>query len=160
MRWRPLICIFWSAFAQAQRTCEPPRELQAQRLGRSPAEAENITGAWFAQRNDTRCAIAAFEAALRLDPQSQDARYNLGLALIQTRQLQRAINELEILVKEAPGSARAHLALGMAFQDLGKFADAEPQFRTAVKLEPKSATALHHLGEVSARMQDTAGVFA
>src|SRR5579885_3601810 len=98
---------FSIAFAQGSRNCEPPPELQAQRLGRSPGEAANIAGAWFAQRGEAHCAAVFFGSALAADPKSQDARYNLGLALLEDRQAERAAETLQELVHRAPGSLRA-----------------------------------------------------
>jgi tetratricopeptide (TPR) repeat protein len=136
------------ALAQAPNPCEPPKSLQSERLGRTAAERSNIVGAWFAQQGNHRCAIAAFEAALRADPKSHDARYNLGLALVEDRQLGQAASEFEALVAKAPELARAHLALGVVREELRDWGGAESELRIAVELEPKSAPALHHLGAV------------
>lgn len=53
-----------SAFGQP-RGCEPPKELEAQRRGKSLAQFNNLVGAWFAQHGNNPCAVAAFESALR-----------------------------------------------------------------------------------------------
>ena len=46
------------------------------------AGAYNTLGALFAQADRIRCAIGAFESALRLDGQNWQAHYNLGLAFL------------------------------------------------------------------------------
>jgi len=126
--------------AQSSRPCEIPKEIAG------ASDARNAAGAWFAQRGNTRCAIYLFREALRADPKSVNARYNLGLALIDAGQFAGAEAELRKLLAESP-NARVHVALGVAKQGLHDDAAAEAEFRTALKLEPRSAIALQHLGE-------------
>src|SRR5467141_2568413 len=139
-------CIFaglLGVLAQPPRGCDPPKELQAQRTTKPSSQADNILGAWFARHGNSRCAISAFESALRADPNSREARYNLGLALLESKQPKRAATELEALVKQAPDSLPAHLGLSMALVDLGALHAAESEARAALKLDSKSAQALH-----------------
>src|SRR5262249_41484421 len=77
--------------------------------------------------------VASFEAVLRANPNSHEARYNLGLALLQDGQTRRAVKELELLVKQTPDSPPAHVALGMALMETGDLPSAEAQHRTALK---------------------------
>src|SRR5260370_11190249 len=138
------VCIFavaLSVFAQPPRGCDPPKELQAQRTSKPSSQADNILGAWFAQHGNSRCAISAFESALRADPNSREARYNLGLALLENKQPKRAATELEALVKQAPDYAPAHLGLSMALADLGVLQAAESEARAALKLDSTSSHA-------------------
>ena len=147
---RKLSCFFALSFcvaAQSPRGCNGPPELEHQTLGKAPAGAYNALGAWFAKRQLNSCAISSFESALRADANSWEARYNLGLALVQSGQLQRAANELNKLVKQKPDLAQGYLALGVALQDLGDLQGSEAQLHKALALEPKSAGALHQLGE-------------
>ena len=147
---RKLSCFFALSFcvaAQSRRGCNGPPELEHQTLGKAPAGAYNALGAWFAKRQLNSCAISSFESALRADANSWEARYNLGLALLQSGKLQRAAEELNKLVKQKPDLAQGHLALGVALQDLGDLQGSEAQLHEALALEPKSAGALHQLGE-------------
>src|ERR1041385_2527353 len=84
-------------WAQPGNPCALPKEVEARRAGATPYQFGNLSGVWFAQHSKFQCAIAAFESALRADPDSQEARYNLGLALLEDRQLPRARKEFESL---------------------------------------------------------------
>src|SRR5690242_15189164 len=108
-----IVAVPLCAFAQPPRRCDPPEQLQSQRAGKTSSQADNILGAWFARHGDSRCAILAFESALRADPAYHEARYNLGLALLENKQPKRAAREFEALVRQAPGSLPAHLGLSM-----------------------------------------------
>src|SRR6516164_7809152 len=85
----PLLC------GQPGTSCEVPKQVEARRTGATPSQFGNLSGVWFAQQGNFRCAIAAFENVLRSDPNSQEARYNLGLALLEAHQLARAREQFE-----------------------------------------------------------------
>jgi Tfp pilus assembly protein PilF len=128
-----------SLSAQARPPCVGPAELQHRISIAATAEAYNALGAWFGSHENTRCAISSFEAALKADPGSRNARYNLGLVLARSGQLQGASRELRTLVKQDPGSADAHRALGGVLQSLNDLQGAESEFRTSLNLNAKSA---------------------
>ena len=69
-------------------------------------------GAYFAQRNEFGCAIPAFDKSLQLDPKSWETRYNLGLALMQKGDRERASRELRLVVTQKPDLLNARNALG------------------------------------------------
>ncbi len=133
------LCVIVLCCGTVARGCNGPPELEHQTLGKAPAGAYNALGAWFAKRQLNSCAISSFESALRADANSWEARYNLGLALVQSGQLQRAADELNKLVKQKPDLAQGYLALGVALQDLGDLQGSEAQLHKALALEPKSA---------------------
>ncbi|MCY4536287.1 MAG: hypothetical protein OXB91_13055, partial [Bryobacterales bacterium] len=82
MCWRALLVIATVTAAQAQtKPCEGPSEL-ASAAARGDAEAQAALGYWFAENGRTECAVTAFNASVLLDPSSVAARYNLGVALI------------------------------------------------------------------------------
>jgi len=135
-----------SLFGQPPSGCTPPQGTLSASADPSSAAWNNEAGAWFARQGNTRCAINLFENALRADPHSKDARYNLGIALLEDHQLDRAAKELELAVGQTPDSVKARLALGTVRQDLGDLTRAEAEFRAALKLDAKSAAALHYLG--------------
>ena len=67
----------------------PPRLLEALR-NHPTADAWNALGVVYAQRESLACAIPSFETALRLQPDSAEARYNLALALTKGGSTQQA----------------------------------------------------------------------
>lgn len=94
------------------------------------------------------CAIAAFQAALGLDPSLGSARYNLALAYLSAHRPGDAEKELHTFLAANPGSPAAHNALGLAAQGMGKFAEAESEFNSALKIEPTYALAAFDLGQL------------
>ena len=100
------------------------------------ADAWNALGALYAQRGALACAIPAFETALRLQPESVEARYNLALALIKGGRPTKATQELQTLIRQKPQFAGAHYALGVVLQSKGKLGAAESEFEAAIRADP------------------------
>jgi tetratricopeptide (TPR) repeat protein len=94
-----------------------------------------------------KCAVAAFEEAVRLEPGSAEAHYDLGVARLRQDQLQAAADEFRLALKANPSMAPAHNSLGSALSDLGKTAEAEAEFRAALAVDPKSVPTLDHLAQ-------------
>lgn len=82
--------------------CTASPELERALTTRPSANAFNAAGAYFAQRQQLRCAVNAFESALRLDPDSWEGHYNLGLALLEKAEPARAAKELRLVVRQHP----------------------------------------------------------
>lgn len=88
--------------ARLAHSCTGPPELESVIHSHPSAGAYDALGAYFGQHQKLSCAISAFESALRLEPDSWEARFNLSLALIQNRQPERAVRELRIAVGAKP----------------------------------------------------------
>src|SRR5437660_12309729 len=71
-------------------TCKGPPELEKAISTRPSASAYDALGAYFGQRNQSTCALCAFESAVRLEPKSWEPHYNLGLALLESGKPERA----------------------------------------------------------------------
>src|SRR5215467_15218794 len=143
---RSAVCVFAAAsylLAQGPDNCSAPKEMDDPRPGRTPAQIANLKGTWFARQGNYPCAIAAFESALRAGPDLLEARYNLGLALLEDRQLQRAARELDAVVKSLQGRAEPHLALALVLEEIGDMERAESELRTAAQTDPRSASIQH-----------------
>jgi tetratricopeptide (TPR) repeat protein len=69
--------------SQVPANCKGPAELERVLATQPSAGAYDALGAYFGQRQELACAIAAFEAAVHQDPNSWEARFNLSLALLQ-----------------------------------------------------------------------------
>ena len=85
-------------------------------------------GAWFAEKDDLRCAAAAFEQALRLEPRSAEAHFDLGLVRQRQDQPAVAANEFRLALESDPGLLQARCALGSVLVDPS---EAEAEFRKA-----------------------------
>jgi Flp pilus assembly protein TadD len=96
--------------------CQEPADLERAIKTHPTASAYDALGAGFAERREFKCAIAAFEQALRLDPNSWATHFNLGLALLQEQDSGRAITEFRTSVKLKPDSVRARNGLAWLFR--------------------------------------------
>ena len=149
---RSLVCycallLFVGATSSAQLpdTCKLPASAAKAPPGTSPARVDDAEGAWFAQKGDLKCAIAAFEQALKLEPRSAEAHFDLGLVRQRQKQSASAIKEFRLAMQYDPGLLQARCALGSALADPS---DAEAEFRKALELNPNLVCALDGLAQV------------
>jgi tetratricopeptide (TPR) repeat protein len=115
---------------------------------RPTAGAYNTLGVLFAQADRSSCAIAAFESALKLDDQNWEVHYNLALALLRKGERTQAVRELHTAIKQKPDSASSHFALGTIFEDEKKWGEAEEEFRSTLKIDPRLAPGRIKLSEL------------
>jgi len=153
-RWAQIACCAWvvQAFsavllAQMPAACKGPDELEKVIASQPSAGVYDALGAYFGQRQQLSCAIAAFEAAVHQDPNSWEARFNLSLALLQRHDPARAARELRVATRIKPDDPRGHIALGQALSELGKNEGAIEEFKVALKSDPKSVPALDGLAK-------------
>src|SRR5581483_8112500 len=82
-------------------------------VAREPsAGAYNALGAIYGQSKRLNCAVAAFRAALRLDPASWEAHNNLALALVEQNDLSNAAREFRAVIGKNPKLSRHTTASG------------------------------------------------
>ncbi|MBF0142028.1 MAG: tetratricopeptide repeat protein [Magnetococcales bacterium] len=84
-------------------------------------------------------AIAAFTAALALDPNRAESHFGLGCLHQELGQPTPALHHCRQAVALAPGMAEAHFALGLTLLDLGRSLEAIAALRTALRLNPRLA---------------------
>lgn len=97
-----------------------------------------------------RKAVQLYREALKLSPDDNSLRSGLGIALVMSdMNYKEAIPYLKDAVKDDPSSSQAWLALGIAFQNLGRDAEAKAPYREFLKLKPKGPQA----DEVRAALQ-------
>ena len=139
-RWAQIALCAWVVqafsailFAQMPAACKGPAELEKVIATHPSAGAYDALGAYFGQRQQLSCAIAAFEAAVHQDPNSWEARFNLSLALLQKHDPARAARELRVAVRIKPDDPLGHIALGEALGELGQNEAAIEEFKFALK---------------------------
>jgi Flp pilus assembly protein TadD len=71
------------------------------------------------------------------------------LALISHQEYERAVKELQVAVKEKPGSFAAHTALGVAYRLRGQLSAATEEFKSALGLNPRCADASLNLADIA-----------
>src|SRR6266496_411510 len=96
--------------------------------------------------------LACALTALAQDP----GELERAISLEQNGQTDRAIALLQSLLKRDPRSADAHNWLGVAHLQKNRLAEAEDEFRQAIKLRPGYVRAYNNLGSTLAQAGDIA----
>ncbi|MFE4517616.1 tetratricopeptide repeat protein [Kitasatospora sp. NPDC056783] len=87
------------------------------------------------QNNRSAEALAAYDSALRTDPDYQPALFNKAI-LLGPGDTDQAVSILRRIVSADPKAATAHLHLGYGLARQGHRGEAEESFRTAVRTDP------------------------
>jgi len=95
----------------------------------------------------TNSARESLTKAVMLDPNHEEAHYNLGLTY-STEAPPEAVNSFRAALKLAPQYAMAHRELGWALARLGQYADAEKHIREAIELDESDGWAYIYLGNL------------
>jgi Flp pilus assembly protein TadD len=95
---------------------------------------------------DFEAAEEAYRDAIAIDRFSIDARLGLGRVAMQLRQPDLAVVQFGAVVDQQPNDTRGHVGLGVAFDTLGRHADAQKEYRAALAINPGSKTATNNLG--------------
>jgi len=94
-------------------------------------------------------AIAAWEEALKLNPQSDKAHNNVGLLLVSAGRFAEAAAHFEKTLAINPEYPAAHSNLGVALASAGKPDEAAAEFREALKIDPESVEARTNLARIA-----------
>lgn len=89
------------------------------------------------QAGDLDGAIRAYRDYLALEPDSLQARSNLGAALARAGRYDEAIAEYNLGLQKSPDNPALLLNLGLAYYKTGHYADAAARFERAVSLSPQ-----------------------
>ena len=105
-------------------------------------EAQYNAGVMAHRLHNYEAALASYETALALQPDSADARYNFALALKALGYVPDAAEELKKTLAANPNEARAHLALAnLCAQQLHDPTLARRHYQKVLELDPKNAQA-------------------
>jgi len=100
----------------------------------------------YLNRGDLPHAVAAFEAASRLDPSSAPPLINAALAYSRLGRNDKAEAALAAALKLDPDNAAANFNMGLLQAELGDAAAAERRLRAALRADPAMAEAAYNLG--------------
>jgi tetratricopeptide (TPR) repeat protein len=146
-----LLAICLAASAPAQTTADNVKPA-------APAAAESVTAPKVNERllaaralmnkGKPTDAAAALKALVEKDPTLADAHAGLVRCLLSTNQLDEADGVAKKALAALPLSAVVHAAVGdVAFRS-GNFADAEKEYRAALKIDTNSARAVYGMGRM------------
>jgi tetratricopeptide (TPR) repeat protein len=100
----------------------------------------------LALAGDRESAKELLQRILRVEPSHVDARYDLGVILMQLDQAEAAITEFEQVVAAAPHHGEAHNNLGLLLHSMGDPARARQHYAAALSANPDSTPARYNLG--------------
>jgi tetratricopeptide (TPR) repeat protein len=92
--------------------------------------------------------VRHLDQALRIDPESVEAHYNLATALAWQGHPDEAVSQLELALKTTPTHVGSHVNLGALLRARGDTAGATAHLRRALELDPANAAAHANLGGV------------
>lgn len=144
----------WSA------PCVAPAPLEARVHSHPDADAYAALGIWFGDNRKSACAAQAFQAGLKLQPNSPRLTYLLGLSLYTAGELEKSVVPLRRSVEVDPKNEKAHLLLASALAGLGQSKDAFVEWQAALRINPESKMALDGIAKILIAAGDNESVIA
>jgi len=114
----------------------------------------NIIGISYVNLQTPEKAILNFTTALRLEKNYNEARGNLGSALLLIGNVDEAIVQIEQALKENPKNSMAWNSLGNAKDQKLQYQDALLAFRKAIEITPNYINAYNSLGVLLNKLND------
>lgn len=144
----------WSA------SCVGPAPLEARVHSNPGADAYTALGIWFGENRKSECAVQAFQAGLKLEPNSPRLQYLLGLSLYTAGEVEESVVPLQHAVELDPKDEKAHLLLASASAGLGRRNEAFVEWQAALRIDPNSKMALDGIAKILLAAGDNETVIA
>jgi len=151
MKLRFLLAICLAASATAQTTADnvKPAAPAAAESATAPKVNEPLLAARaLMKKGQLKDAAAAFKALVDKDPSLADAHAGLVRCLLSSNQLNDADYAAKKALEALPSSAVVHAAAGDVEFRSGNFAEAEKEYRAALKIDANSARAVFGMGRM------------
>jgi Flp pilus assembly protein TadD len=116
------------------------------------AFAQNGLGSALFAAKDLPAALTAFRAAVRLEPDHPEYRFNLGSVLAAAGEYREAIRELETARTGLPESTALANSLGILYAETADSAKGEQEFRRAIRQSPREESAYINLAMLLDRL--------
>jgi len=114
-------------------------------------------GNLYMETGRTSEAVNCFSEALRIDPDSVEAHYNLAIALAKQGRTAEAIEHYLQALRIKPDYVEAHNNLGNALAKQGRTAEAIEHYLQALRIKPDSVEAHYNLAIALSRKGDIEG---
>jgi Flp pilus assembly protein TadD len=127
--------------------CTASATLEAKLLARPTSATYEERGVWFSGQKKFGCAAEEFQKAFQIKPTDAHLAYLLGRSLYDSGNVPEAVGPLQQSIRLDPKILKPHLILGMALDQTHSTPNAELEWRAALAIDPKSATALSALSK-------------
>jgi tetratricopeptide (TPR) repeat protein len=126
--------------------CTAARKDVASSSSRNPLQAveANEEGLKHVKNGQFEQAEGCFRKAITADLFYAPAHNNLGLVLLEQKKYYEAACEFEYAAKLAPRSAEPRANLGLLFEAVGRWQEAEGQYEQALAVEPQNFAVMGH----------------
>ena len=142
------ICLAASATAQTTADNVKPAPAAPESVTAPKVNEPLLAARALMKKGKLTDAVAAFKALVEKDPTLADAHAGLVRCLLSSNQLDEADGAAKKALAALAGSAVVHAAVGdVAFRS-GNFADAEKEYRAALKIDTNSARAVYGMGRM------------
>jgi len=141
-------------------SCVGPAPLEARVHSHPDAGAYEALGIWFGENRKSECAVEAFQAGLKLEPNSPRLPYLLGLSLYSAGKLEESIAPLQHSVEQHPKEEKAHLLLASSLAGLGRGKEAFVEWQAALRIDPNSKMAMDGIAKILLDVGDNETVIA
>ncbi len=125
---------------------------QAERIYRTALDNEpnapsilNNLGQLLLSQNRLEASERMLRAALNEQPDLIEAQVNLAAVLVRTKRFQGALDQIDIAMEKRPDLAEVHYLRGLALLGLRRDAEAEGEFKEALRLKPGWSPAIRAL---------------
>ena len=153
-----MLAAFCGSAGSAHAACTGPQVLVAKLQAQPTADNAIVLGSWYASHKEFDCAVTTFRGALNKDPKSPQLNYLVGLALVEGDHPADAVPALQESMRLDSQVIKPHLMLAYVYDQMGKHAEAEEQWRQALAIDPKSTQALEGLSLDMRARQDYKGI--
>jgi len=128
-----------NAKVKAGRIDEGIAELKATLASTPTAAAWNDLAAAYSTRDDFANALPAYAEAIRLDPNSYDARLNYAAVLSRAGRNEEALAQIREAMRIAPASPEPRTYLALTLAQMNRRSEAAAAAEDAMRLDPAAA---------------------
>lgn len=111
-------------------------------------------GVLMAQQKRYADAVEALKSAVAVDPENDQAYWNLAIVHMEMRKFEAARDDLQKAISINPDQAGYHEKLGTVLMELEDWSGAKQAFQKAVEKDPQLFKAYFKLAQISEHMND------
>jgi tetratricopeptide (TPR) repeat protein len=112
---------------------------------------------YYSNLGQCQPAVAPYEQSVRISPNNERVRYNLGWCYNDLKRYAEAAGHLREAVRLKPEHVEAHIELGFAYLKLARLPAAAEELRMAIQIKSESALAHYYLGLVFVEQRNRNG---